>query len=105
MINVKDSIKKEIQQVLKRHFQNQQVNFKVDYPPTTKWGDYSCNVALLLAKKLKQSPLAVAEQMARYLNASMFEKVEIVAPGFINFYLTEDCCSNEVLLNSQKEDR
>lgn len=54
-------------------------------------GDYQCNVALRLAKPLKQQPRAIATQFAQRLEALLAgkAKVEIAGPGFINFRLLE----------------
>ncbi len=56
-----------------------------------QFGDYSSNVAFRLAKPLHKSPLAVAEALATALRAAdvdhYFERVEFVAPGFLNFFI------------------
>ena len=65
--------------------------------PSTKpeFGDYQCNAALALAKRLKSNPRTVAEQlMARLLADSALSEVvcdmDIAGPGFINMKITED---------------
>ncbi|MEO1144402.1 MAG: arginine--tRNA ligase [Cyanobacteria bacterium J06638_22] len=53
-----------------------------------KFGDYQSNVALSLAKPLKQAPRAVAEQLVQNLNVAEFcEPPSVAGPGFINFSL------------------
>ena len=57
-----------------------------------KFGDYQCNDALKFAKKLKMNPREVAQKVVAALNEpvgaesaeSVFEKVEIAGPGFLN---------------------
>ncbi len=54
-------------------------------------GDFACNLALKLAKPLKQNPRVLAEEIVAALSASQLDservrKVEIAGPGFINFY-------------------
>lgn len=50
-----------------------------------KFGDFSTNIALRLAKTLQRNPLEIANQLANELNKNNnFEKVEVADPGFIN---------------------
>ncbi len=52
---------------------------------------FQCNGALAVAKQAKTNPRAVAEKVAARLKASsLFTKVEIAGPGFINLDLTDD---------------
>lgn len=55
--------------------------------PEAKLGDYSTNAALILAKEAKKKPLDLARDIVAKLDQTQFEKVEAVAPGFINFQL------------------
>ncbi len=64
----------------------------VSVPDDKKFGDYSTTVAFRLAKIEKDSPLAVAERISAELvemGKDVFLKIEVVPPGFINFYLSE----------------
>ncbi|MEM7772195.1 MAG: arginine--tRNA ligase [Cyanobacteria bacterium P01_A01_bin.37] len=50
-----------------------------------KFGDYQANVAMSLAKPLKNKPRAIAEQIVENLDLSdICEPLEIAGPGFIN---------------------
>ena len=68
----------------------------IDVPADKQHGEFSCNVALQLSRLLKKSPLIIARQilasLQELLNASSLHqqiaKIEIKAPGFINFYLS-----------------
>ena len=62
----------------------------IDIPKDKKNGDYSTNVAFLLTKELKKSPMLIAEDIANNIKDEMIEKVEIANPGFINFYLSRE---------------
>lgn len=54
-------------------------------------GDFSCNIAMQLARVLKKNPREIALQLTEVLaQDSLFEKVEIAGPGFINFYLSSN---------------
>jgi arginyl-tRNA synthetase len=50
-------------------------------------GDWTTNLAMLLAKAVKQPPRALAERIARHfpLEGSPFATVDVAGPGFLNF--------------------
>jgi len=51
-------------------------------------GDYSCNLAMQLAKPLHKNPREVANLLINTLPSSPYlEKVEIASAGFINLFL------------------
>jgi arginyl-tRNA synthetase len=66
------------------------VSFLVEKPKIAGHGDFSANIALVISKTLNQNPLELAREIVKKLDGSNpdFEKVEAVAPGFINFYLS-----------------
>ena len=54
-----------------------------------KFGDFQANVAMSLAKKLGKKPRDIASEIvARLEDETLFKKVEIAGPGFINLHLT-----------------
>ena len=54
-------------------------------------GQFSCNIALHLSKKLDLNPVELAQKITENINAQKhFEKIIVAPPGFINFYLNED---------------
>ena len=53
-------------------------------------GDYSTNIALKLARALKKAPLEIAKEIAAKIDAHYITKVEVKAPGFINFFVKKD---------------
>ncbi len=60
-------------------------------PPRDKaFGDFACNIAMKLTKAYGVAPVALAEIIAGFIKAPMFSKIEVKAPGFINFYLSTD---------------
>jgi len=63
----------------------------LDLPKVKDFGDYATNIAFLLASKLKQNPLKIGEKIASKLKGrtDTFEKVEVVKPGFINFFVNK----------------
>lgn len=56
------------------------------------FGDYTTNLAMILAKEQKASPLKLGENLVEQLKKNKdlkkwFREISLVKPGFINFYL------------------
>ncbi|MBS1238459.1 MAG: arginyl-tRNA synthetase [Deltaproteobacteria bacterium] len=67
------------------------INPLIEIPREDGFGDYSTNVAFLLAPVLKKNPFEIARIFVQHFNAEdICEKVEIAGKGFINFYLKDD---------------
>lgn len=82
---MKETLKKIIQKAL-----DEKVDFIVEHPVDLKHGDYSTNVALVLAKKNNGNSRQIADEISKKINAEKpddIEKIEVAGPGFINFYL------------------
>lgn len=60
---------------------------RVDYPKDGQFGEYTSNVALVLAKPAGKSPLQIAELLQGKLTGEEFEKIDVAKPGYLNFYL------------------
>lgn len=64
------------------------IDVKVERTKDSSHGDYSTNVALILAKPTGHASRKVAELLVNTLSAhAMIERVEIAGPGFINFFM------------------
>lgn len=75
------------------------VNFDVEHPTDLSHGDYSTNVAMVLAKDTGKKPAEIAQEIVKVLSNSSpeeIEKVEIAGPGFINFTLSKRFFSNSL---------
>ena len=60
----------------------------LERPKSAEHGDFATNIAMQLAKPLKQNPRAIAEALIKALPRSeKIAKVEIAGAGFINFFL------------------
>ena len=59
----------------------------IETPPQEFNVDLSTNVALILAKKTKQSPIKLAESIKKLIQENLedFSSIEVAGPGFINF--------------------
>jgi arginyl-tRNA synthetase len=60
----------------------------LERPKVAEHGDFSCNLALQLAKPLKRNPREVAQALVSALPASaVIERAEVAGAGFINLFL------------------
>jgi arginyl-tRNA synthetase len=64
------------------------LNIVLERPKSAEHGDFATNVAMQLAKPLRQNPRAIADSLIKALPSSEYiAKVEIAGAGFINFFL------------------
>src|SRR5918911_3659700 len=59
----------------------------LERPRDPAHGDLATNLAMMLARTLRRKPLDIAQDLVKRLNlgAAGIERVEVAAPGFINF--------------------
>lgn len=66
-----------------------QTEILIERPKQASHGDYSCNLAMQLAKPLRKSPRDIAQLLIAALPASaIIANVEIAGAGFINVFIT-----------------
>jgi len=68
-------------------------SFSVEHPNDLSHGDYSTNVAMVLAKETKKNPKELAEVIKDKLleyKSENIEKIEVAGAGFINFHLSKN---------------
>lgn len=86
-------MKKELQNILQSALQSLQISqndISLSIPQERKHGDFASPIALQLAKELKRSPLDIAKEIEQAIPKNdIIEKIEIVPPGFINFFLKD----------------
>lgn len=63
-------------------------NIEVLSATDERFGDYQCNAAMAVAKKLKVAPVEIARRLIEQLPAGV-ARLEIAGPGFINFHLDD----------------
>jgi arginyl-tRNA synthetase len=83
---IKDRITLKIKKVI------QEKEGNIEILPTTNsiFGDYTSNIALRLAKRLKKNPMEVANTLVNQIGKiEEIEKIEVVKPGFVNFWLSK----------------
>ena len=67
----------------------------LEFPENEDHGDYATNIAMIMAKKKGLKPVEYAEDVVKKLQkdndlTQIVSKIEVVKPGFINFYLSEE---------------
>ncbi len=62
---------------------------EIEIPKNQSHGDFSANIAMIMASAQKKAPRKIAEQIIDHIDDSenMVEKTEIAGPGFINFFI------------------
>ena len=92
------SIKNKLQCIIKKSLPvDMDVNkIVIEIPKDKKNGDYSTNVAFLLTKELKSSPINIANDIIKNISDDMIDKIEVANPGFINFYINKDYLLNNI---------
>jgi arginyl-tRNA synthetase len=61
-------------------------------------GDFTCNIAMRLAKVAQKKPRDLAAEIVAHLpDSELIDKVEIAGPGFINFYLGDSAFHQEIV--------
>ncbi len=82
------------------------LNIYLEIPKEEKFGDFSINFAMRLARTLKVPPLEIAKRLTEEISSSYknsilktaIKDIKIAPPGFINFYL-----SNSAVVNALQE--
>ena len=72
---------------------------KVEHPEEKAHGDYATNIAMVIAGQVKKNPMEIAEALKSKVKgqkSKVFDKVEVVKPGFINFFLSKEYLQRQV---------
>jgi arginyl-tRNA synthetase len=69
----------------------------IEHPQNPEHGDFASGLSLRMARAMRMSPLAIAEEICRHIvPPPQVNKILVAPPGFINFTLREDWLSTEV---------
>ncbi|MBL3284288.1 Arginine--tRNA ligase [Rickettsiales endosymbiont of Paramecium tredecaurelia] len=77
----------------------------IEIPPGNQTkADLATNAAMILAKMLKRNPMELANQIKDKIKQPFVKEIEIISPGFINFYLDPSVwrCSIANILTKDK---
>jgi arginyl-tRNA synthetase len=79
------------------------INIIIEIPREEEHGDYSTNLAFLLAPKLRKSPTDIAKTLIQNMDFHhVCDRVEVAAKGFINFYVKEGVWQDALYEVSEK---
>lgn len=94
--DMEELLKKEIKKAISSAFGDSaaKADFSVERTKDASFGDWTTNAAMVLARSLKKSPMEIAEMLSSNISCQssvgeIFEKVEAVAPGYLNFRYKE----------------
>jgi arginyl-tRNA synthetase len=64
--------------------------FALETPRQKDHGDFACNAALLLAKRVRRPPRQIAEELAAAIRerSQLVARAEVAGPGFVNLWLS-----------------
>jgi arginyl-tRNA synthetase len=94
---MKQEIKNLIYKALKQAYQKGDLpslkfpEVELEEPKARMHGDFSTNIAMIMASSQKMAPRKIAESIINHMDdsGSIILKVDIAGPGFINFYLKQ----------------
>ncbi len=75
------------------------LNVHIERSSHPNFGDLTTNIALQVSKLMRVDPMELAEKITEYLNEqalAAIAKVEVLKPGFINFYFSDEFLSANV---------
>lgn len=93
-----DYLKEILLESLKQFELEETPEIQLEAPKMASHGDASSNIAMMLAKPLRNNPRAIATQIVEGLkyDDAKISAVEIAGPGFINFRYAEDYIYDEL---------
>ncbi len=87
--DLKDIISEAIDDLYNSHAEIQKIQVEINRTSDSVHGDFYCNIAMKLAKILKQNPMSIADEIVNNIEKSdKILKIESAAPGYINFFIT-----------------
>ena len=99
-----NTIRQKVSEVISKAY-GSEIEFEVEIPPRKEFGDLSTNVAMKLAKTLKKNPREIAKEIVKSLDEDpSFDRIEIMGPGFINFFLSNELLRGVVKTVLEKKD-
>lgn len=90
---VKDLIVADLKKIL-QNLDLSRVEPLVEHPNEELHGDYSTNITMQIARQLNGNPMELGEKIKNnyeVLRPPYIDKIEVAKPGFINFWLSQNC--------------
>ena len=94
---MEDQIRRLLEQITAR-LSDRSVTIELSYPDRA-FGDYSTNLALQLASRLKRNPMEIAQEIAEQFNvlAKDLGTATAATPGFVNLSLSDQALVRQLL--------
>ncbi len=90
MTLIKDEILRNLNRALEELKIKQEV-FIIQHPEMETYGDYTSNIALVLAPKMGKDSREIANLIREKIGGNnIFKKIEIAGPGFVNFFVKDE---------------
>lgn len=91
VLDLREHLSALFTEALKQFDTGAEAQIVLEKPRQVQHGDYACNIALQLAKKLGAKPRDIAERLVHALPTSPYlERAEVAGAGFINLFLTPE---------------
>jgi len=94
--------RQELKKLIEKIYPEAVPELQISHSLKSDYGDFSTNIAMIIAKKTGKNPIQIAERIKKEIE-NLFEKIEIAGPGFINFFLFKEDIQKE-LKNILKKD-
>lgn len=103
-MDIKDTVLKNLKEVsIQLGFNIDDI--KVEIPSDSTHGDLTSNIAMQIAKSVGKNPMDIANEiLSAFPKDENIEKVEVIKPGFINFFFSQKyllSVLNEINTNTQ----
>lgn len=86
---IKQILEEKINQFIKKSYHSDLI-VDMEQPVNHDYGDYSSTIALKLSKILKKNPMEIANEIIKiFPENKSIKKVEVLKPGFINFWISD----------------
>ena len=97
-MTIRETLKNSIKTaLLTLHTEGSKIS--LEHPEDLSHGDYSSNIAMVLAKQTSQKPRELAEKIVKEIlkkKPKEVSKIEVAGPGFINFFLVPDFFTSHI---------
>lgn len=109
---MKEKIKKIIAETIIKLQQDDKIkpglSYTINVEPTknSQHGDFSTNIAMILAKNLRTNPMQLAQMIIDQISENnLFKNIMVASPGFINFYFADSAYHEVVrsIINEQEK--
>ena len=89
IMNIQQEISDNLKEILKNIGASVE-NVKIEIPEQITHGDMTSNIAMQISKQLSISPFNLAQEIVKnFPKSDKIEKIEVMQPGFINFFFSD----------------